>query len=121
MMSDVDEGKVKAIIVKDMSRLCRDYLKVGYLTEFTFAEKDIHFIAINDNVDSESGADNELIPFKNVFNEWLARDMSKRIRAVIRNKGESGKPLTNTPPLGYMKDPDDTKKYIDEGIIYGEQ
>ena len=112
MMSDVDEGKVKTIIVKDMSRLGRDYLKVGYLTEFTFAEKDIHFIAINDNVDSENGSDNELIPFKNVFNEWLARDTSKKIRAVIRNKGESGKPLTNTPPLGYMKDPDDKNKWL---------
>ena len=112
MMSDVDEGKVKTIIVKDMSRLGRDYLKVGYLTEFTFAEKDIHFIAINDNVDSENGSDNELIPFKNVFNEWLARDTSKKIRAVIRNKGESGKPLTNTPPLGYMKDPNDKNKWL---------
>lgn len=112
MMSDVDEGKVKTIIVKDMSRLGRDYLKVGYLTEFTFAEKDIHFIAINDNVDSENGSDNELIPFKNVFNEWLARDTSKKIRAVIRNKGESGKPLTNTPPLGYMKDPNNKNKWL---------
>ena len=112
MMSDVDEGKVKTIIVKDMSRLGRDYLKVGYLTEFTFAEKDIHFIAINDNVDSENGSDNELIPFKNVFNEWLARDTSKKIRAVIRNKGESGKPLTNTPPIGYMKDPNDKNKWL---------
>lgn len=112
MMSDVDEGKVETIIVKDMSRLGRDYLKVGYLTEFTFAEKDIHFIAINDNVDSENGSDNELIPFKNVFNEWLARDTSKKIRAVIRNKGESGKPLTNTPPLGYMKDPNDKNKWL---------
>jgi len=112
MMSDVDEGKVKTIIVKDMSRLGRDYLKVGYLTEFTFAEKDIHFIAINDNVDSENGSDNELIPFKNVFNEWLARDTSKKIRAVMKNKGESGKPLTNTPPLGYMKDPNDKNKWL---------
>lgn len=112
MMSDVDEEKVKTIIVKDMSRLGRDYLKVGYLTEFTFAEKDIHFIAINDNVDSENGSDNELIPFKNVFNEWLARDTSKKIRAVMKNKGESGKPLTNTPPLGYMKDPNDKNKWL---------
>ncbi|MFR5891600.1 MAG: recombinase family protein [Bacilli bacterium] len=67
MMSDVDEGKVKTIIVKDMSRLGRDYLKVGYLTEFTFAEKDIHFIAINDNVDSENGSDNELILDSKMF------------------------------------------------------
>lgn len=112
MMRDVDDGKITTIIVKDMSRLGRDYLKVGYLTEFTFADKNIHFIAINDNVDSENGSDNELIPFKNVFNEWLARDTSKKIRAVIKNKGESGKPLTNTPPLGYMKDPNDKNKWL---------
>ena len=112
MMSDVDDGKIDTIIVKDMSRLGRDYLRVGYLTEITFADKDIHFIAINDNVDSENGADNELIPFKNVFNEWLARDTSKKIRAVMKNKGESGKPLTNTPPLGYKKDPMDKNKWI---------
>ena len=112
MMQDVDEGKIGTIIVKDMSRLGRDYLKVGYLTEITFADKDIHFIAINDNVDSESGTENELIPFKNVFNEWLARDTSKKIRAVMKNKGESGKPLTNTPPLGYKKDPEDKNKWL---------
>ena len=112
MMEDIKRQRINCIIVKDMSRLGRDYLKVGYLTEFTFAEKDIHFIAINDNVDSENGSDNELIPFKNFFNEWLARDTSKKIRAVIRNKGESGKPLTNTPPLGYMKDPNDKNKWL---------
>ena len=112
MMEDIKRQRINCIIVKDMSRLGRDYLKVGYLTEFTFAEKDIHFIAINDNVDSENGSDNELIPFKNVFNEWLARDTSKKIRAVIKNKGESGKPLTNTPPLGYMKDPNDKNKWL---------
>lgn len=78
MMSDVDEGKVKTIIVKDMSRLVRDYLKVGYLTEFTFAEKDIHFIAINDNVDSENGSDNELIPFKNVSTNGLREIRAKK-------------------------------------------
>ncbi len=112
MMSDVDDGKINTIIVKDMSRLGRDYLRVGYLTEITFADKDIHFIAINDNVDSENGVDNELIPFKNVFNEWLARDTSKKIRAVMKNKGESGKPLTNTPPLGYKKDPTDKNRWL---------
>lgn len=63
-------------------------------------------------MDSENGSDNELVPFKNVFNDRLARDTSKKIRAVIRNKGESGKPLTNTPPLGYMKDPNDKNKWL---------
>ena len=112
MMTDIEKDLVETIIVKDMSRLGRDYLKVGVLTEITFADKDIRFIAVNDNVDSESGIENELIPFKNVFNEWLARDTSKKIRAVIRNKGESGKPLVNTPPLGYKKDPTDKNKWL---------
>ena len=112
MMTDIEKGLIETIIVKDMSRLGRDYLKVGVLTEITFADKDIRFIAVNDNVDSESGIENELIPFKNMFNEWLARDTRKKIRAVIRNKGESGKPLVNTPPLGYKKDPTDKNKWL---------
>ena len=112
MMTDIEKGLIETIIVKDMSRLGRDYLKVGVLTEITFADKDIRFIAVNDNVDSESGIENELIPFKNMFNEWLARDTRKKIRAVIRNKGESGKPLVNTPPLGYKKDLTDKNKWL---------
>lgn len=112
MMNDVDEGKIGTIIVKDMSRLGRDYLRVGYLTEITFADKDIHFIAINDNVDSDCDGDNEFTPFRNIINEWYARDTSKKIRAVMKNKGESGKPLTNTPPLGYKKDPTDKNKWL---------
>ncbi len=112
LLSDVENDKIGTIIVKDMSRLGRDYLRVGLLTEVTFADKDIHFIAINDNVDSENGSDNELLPFKNVFNEWLARDTSKKIKAVMRNKGMSGKPLSNYPAFGYKKDPNDKNKWI---------
>ena len=106
-----EAGKVKTVIVKDMSRMGRDYLKVGYYTESFFAERDIRYIAINDGVDSEKG-DNEFTPFRNLFNDFYARDTSKKIRAVMRSKGNAGEHLCTNPPYGYRKDPDDKKKWI---------
>ena len=106
-----EAGKVKTVIVKDMSRMGRDYLKVGYYTESFFAERDIRYIAINDGVDSEKG-DNEFTPFRNLFNDFYARDTSKKIRAVMRSKGNAGEHLCSNPPYGYRKDPDDKKKWI---------
>ncbi len=104
-------GKVKTVIVKDMSRMGRDYLKVGYYTESFFAERDIRYIAINDGVDSDKG-DNDFTPFRNLFNDFYARDTSKKIRAVMRAKGNSGEHLCSNPPYGYIKDPADKKKWI---------
>ena len=106
-----EAGKVKTVIVKDMSRMGRDYLKVGYYTESFFAERDIRYIAINDGVDSEKG-DNEFTPFRNLFNDFYARDTSKKIRAVMRSKGNAGEHLCTNPPYGYRKYPDDKKKWI---------
>ena len=106
-----EAGKVKTVIVKDMSRMGRDYLKVGYYTESFFAERDIRYIAINDGVDSDKG-DNEFTPFRNLFNDFYARDTSKKIRAVMRSKGNAGEHLCTNPPYGYRKDPDDKKKWI---------
>ncbi len=106
-----EAGKVKTVIVKDMSRMGRDYLKVGYYTESFFAERDIRYIAIYDGVDSEKG-DNEFTPFRNLFNDFYARDTSKKIRAVMRSKGNAGEHLCTNPPYGYRKDPDDKKKWI---------
>lgn len=106
-----EAGKVKTVIVKDMSRMGRDYLKVGYYTESFFVERDIRYIAINDGVDSEKG-DNEFTPFRNLFNDFYARDTSKKIRAVMRSKGNAGEHLCTNPPYGYRKDPDDKKKWI---------
>lgn len=103
-----EAGKAKTVIVKDMSRLGRDYLKVGYYTESFFAERDIRYIAINDGVDS----DNEFTPFRNLFNDFYARDTSKKIRAVMRAKGNSGEHLCTNPPYGYTKDPADKKRWI---------
>lgn len=89
----------------------RDYLKVGYYTESFFAERDIRYIAINDGVDSNKG-DNEFTPFRNLFNDFYARDTSKKIRAVMRAKGNSGEHLCTNPPYGYRKDPANKKKWI---------
>ena len=112
LMADAEEGKLSTVIVKDMSRFGRDYIMVGYYTEIYFSNLDIRFIAINDNVDSSIQTENDLTPFKNVFNEWYAKDTSKKIRAVFKAKGNSGKHLTNNPPFGYIKDPNDKEKWI---------
>ena len=111
MIRLAEAGKIQTVIVKDMSRMGRDYLKVGYYTESFFAERDIRYIAINDGVDSDKG-DNDFTPFRNLFNDFYARDTSKKIRAVMRAKGNAGEHLCTNPPYGYMKDPADKKKWI---------
>ena len=111
MIRLAEAGKVQTVIVKDMSRMGRDYLKVGYYTESFFAERDIRYIAINDGIDSNKG-DNDFTPFRNLFNDFYARDTSKKIRAVMRAKGNAGEHLCTNPPYGYMKDPADKKKWI---------
>ncbi len=112
LISLVEDNKVGTIIVKDMSRLGRDYLKVGFYTEVMFAEKDIRFIAVNNGIDSANQVDSDFTPFLNIINEWYAKDTSKKIKAVFKAKGESGKHLTTIPPYGYMKDPDDKDRWI---------
>ena len=112
MLAQVEAGNVANVIVKDMSRFGRDYLKVGLYTEITFPEADVRFIAINDGVDSENGMDSDFTPFRNIINEWQAKDTSKKIRAVFRAKGQSGKPLTSIPPYGFMKSPEDRFKWL---------
>ncbi len=112
MIAEVENGNVGTIIVKDMSRFGRDYLKVGFYTEILFAEKDVRFIAINNGIDSANQTDSDFTPFLNIMNEWYARDSSKKVRAVFKAKGESGKPLTTTPPYGYMKSPDNPNEWI---------
>ena len=104
LIRDVDAGRVGTIIVKDMSRLGRDYLKVGYYSEVYFGEAGVHFIAVNDNVDNTIENDSDFTPFRNIMNEWYAKDTSKKVRAVIRAKGMSGKSTCNCPPYGYIKD-----------------
>ena len=106
MLADIEAGLVGTVIVKDMSRLGRNYLQVGMYTEMIFPQKNVRFIAINDGVDSAQG-DNDFAPLRNIFNEWLVRDTSKKIRAVKRSKGMSGKPVTSKPVYGYLMDEDE--------------
>ena len=110
MIKDIEDGKVKTVIVKDMSRLGRDYLKVGYFSEIFFPDNDVRLIAINDGVDSFKGH-NDFTPFRNLFNDFYAKDSSKKIRAVFKSKGMSGEHL-GQPIFGYMKNPDNKKQWI---------
>lgn len=111
MMTDIEAGKVSTVIVKDQSRLGRDYLQTGMLMEITFPQYDVRFIAINDGVDSDNGI-SDFSGIKNYFNDFYARDTSKKIRAVQRAKGERGERVSTTIPYGYMKDPNDPKQYV---------
>ncbi|WP_270619089.1 recombinase family protein [Paenibacillus macerans] len=110
LMAEVEQGKVGAIIVKDMSRVGRDYLRVGMYTE-EFFKSGIRFIAVNDNVDSDNG-DNDFTPFRNIMNEWTARDTSRKIRAVFRARAMEGKRISPSTPYGYLRDPQDKQKWI---------
>jgi site-specific DNA recombinase len=109
LLEDLEMGYVTAVIVKDMSRLGRDYLQVGYYTDTYFPDRNIRFIAVNDCVDSNDG-DNELDPFRNVMNEMYARDISRKIRSSHRLRGNAGEPLSQ-PPYGYIKSPENPKKW----------
>ena len=101
MMEGVENGTVKTVVTKDLSRLGRDYLQVGIYTEILFPRKGVRYIAINDGVDSERG-DNELTALRNLFNEFYVKDCSKKIKAVVRSKGMSGKAITSKPVYGYL-------------------
>ncbi|WP_276882279.1 recombinase family protein [Anaerococcus tetradius] len=110
MMNGVNTGNIGCIIVKDMSRLGRDYLKVGQCMEI-LRQKGVRLIAINDNVDSFYRED-DFTPFRNIMNEWYARDTSRKIQSTFKSKGESGKHTASTPPYGYIKDEKDKNKWI---------
>ncbi len=112
LIEKIENGEVSTLIVKDMSRLGRDYLKVGFYTEVLFVEKGVRFIAINNGIDSANQQDSDFTPFLNIINEWYAKDTSKKIRAVMKSKGEAGEHLCTNPPYGYMKAPDNKKQWI---------
>ena len=113
--ADIEAGKVVHVIVKDMSRIGRDYLQTGFYTEVFFREHGVHFIAIANSVDSDDQNSNEFAPFLNIMNEWYLRDLSRKQHTAIRVKGESGKPTTNCAIYGYKKMPGDKYSwYIDE-------
>lgn len=111
MIELVENDKVGVIIAKDMSRIGRNYLEVGLYTEMLFPEHDVRFIAVNSGVDSANQQDNDFTPFLNIINEFYVKDSSKKVKAVMKQKGESGEYLTTNPPYGYMKDPDNPKRH----------
>ena len=110
MMEQLAAGKAAAVFVKDLSRLGRNYIEVGRLTEEFFPEHDIRLVAVSDNIDTAEG-ENELAPIRNLFNEWYARDISKKRRISNKIKGNAGEPM-GQPPYGYIKDPDNPKRWI---------
>lgn len=115
LVADIEAGKVAHVLVKDMSRIGRDYLQTGFYTEVMFRQHGVHFVAIANSVDSDDQNSNEFAPFLNIMNEWYLRDLSRKQKAAIRVKGESGKPTTNCAIYGYKKMPGDKYTWhIDE-------
>ena len=112
LIEDIEAGKISTVIAKDMSRIGRNYLEVGYYTEIFFGQKNIRFIAIANNVDSDNQGSSEFAPFLNIMNEWYLRDCSKKIKASKKSLGNSGFHLSGTPCYGYKKDPNDKRKWI---------
>ena len=98
----IENGEIGTVIVKDMSRLGRNYLQVGMYTDIVFPENDVRFIAINDNVDSAVQTEFDMTPIRNFCNELYARDTAKKIKSTLKMKGESGKHLTTILPFGFI-------------------
>lgn len=112
LIADIEAGKVAHTLVKDMSRVGRDYLQTGYYTEVVFRQHGVHFVAVSNNIDSDVQESSEFAPFMNIMNEWYLRDLSRKQRTAIRVKGESGKPTTNAAIYGYKKDPKDKHHWL---------
>ena len=116
MIALVESSQIGIILAKDMSRIGRNYLEVGFYTEVMFPKHNVRFIAVNSGVDSANQQDNDFTPFLNIINEFYVKDSSKKVKASMKQKGESGEYLTTNPPYGYMKDPADPKRHwiVDE-------
>ena len=114
MISDMENGEIGIIVTKDLSRLGRNQLHTGLYIEKRFPMFGVRYIAINDNVDTDSSESNDLMPFKNLFNEWFIRDTSRKIRAVLKAKAERGERLGTRAPYGYIKDPETKKLAVDD-------
>ena len=112
LIADIEAGKVEHLLVKDMSRVGRDYLQTGFYTEVVFKRYGVHFVAIGNGIDSNDPASSEFAPFVNIMSEWYLRDLSRKQRTAIRVKGESGKPITSCIIYGYKKDPNDKYHWI---------
>jgi len=110
VMSKVDEGSVKAVVVKNLDRMGRDHLRVGLFMEM-FRERGIRLVAVNDSIDTDKGED-DFLPFRAIMAEWYARDNSRKVKSALQSKGRSGKPVSTKPPFGFRKDPDDKNKWL---------
>jgi len=115
MLSDIESKKINMVITKDLSRLGRDYIQTGYYLEVYFPQKDVRYIALNDNIDT-SGKDNDIAPFKNILNEMYAKDISKKVRAAFRSKAENGEFIGSVAPYGYKKHPENKNRLIVDEI-----
>ena len=113
LIADIEAGKVGIVLVKDLSRVGRDYLRVGFYTEVAFPQNGVRFIAVNNGVDSANQSENDFAPFLNIMNEYYAKDISKKRRIVNKMKGNAGVPLS-PPPYGYIKNPDDPRFWVVE-------
>ena len=112
MIAEVEAGNVEAIIVKDMSRFGRDYLKVGFYTDVLFRDKGVRFIAVNNGIDSDKQGDNDFTPFLNIMNEFYARDSSRKIKAIFKARMQDGKRVSPSVPYGYRRDPQDKQHLV---------
>ena len=110
MMDEINQGHISMVVAKDMSRYGRDHLKVGQLMEL-LRQKGVKLVAVNDGVDTSKG-DDDFVPFRNIMNEWYAKDTSRKIKSVFQAKGRSGKHVASCPPYGYLKDKDDHNKWV---------
>ena len=112
MLSDIEAGRIGVVIVKDMSRLGRNYLEVGFYTEMMFPKKGIRFIAVNSNVDTAKPNDNDFSPFINIMNEWYAKDTSNKIKSIFDARMRDGKRVSASVPYGYYRDPEDKQHLL---------
>lgn len=112
MVAGIEDGSIGTVIVKDMSRIGRDYLQVGFYTEVMFKEKEVHFIAIANGVDNQKRESSEFAPFLNIMNEWYIRDSSRKVTTVLRARGMEGKHTTNNAIYGYRKSEEDKNQWV---------
>ena len=112
LVADIEAGKVSTVIVKDMSRVGRDYLQTGYYTEVFFPQNHVRFIAVSNNIDSSDRSSGEIAPFLNIMNEWYLRDISRKIRQALQVRANAGLPLTTIVPYGYTRSPEDRYKWV---------
>ena len=112
MIAGIEDGSIGTVIVKDMSRIGRDYLQVGFYTEVMFKEKEVHFIAIANGVDNQKRESSEFAPFLNIMNEWYIHDSSRKVTTVLRARGMKGKHTTNNAIYGYQKSEEDKNQWV---------